>query len=207
MNYSRETEKFTDSRSKRQQILDAAYEIFSHKGYHQATVDEIITLADTGKGTVYNYFVNKEQLFYTLVKERTAPFEVELAKIIESPLDPLAKVERIIKSFLGFYVINADIYRVLMHEIRGLGSDSYSRVPQEQREKYRQLLDGTIGMIEKVIIEGVEAGVIRQCNEKKAAHALFSVIVMMAFKKWVDEDIDGTAHVVADHFLYGIAKR
>lgn len=207
MNCSRETGKCTDSRSKRQQILDAAYEIFSLKGYHRTTVDEIITLADTGKGTVYNYFVNKEQLFYTLVKERTAPFETELAKIIQSSLDPLAKVERVIKSFLEFYVINSDIYRVLMHEIRGLGSDSYSRVPQEQREKYRQLLEDTIGIIEKAIIEGVEAGVIRQCDETKAAHALFSVIVMMSFKKWVDEDIDKTAHMVADHFLNGIVKR
>ncbi|MGL5512818.1 MAG: TetR/AcrR family transcriptional regulator, partial [Sporomusa sp.] len=43
---------------KRQQILDAAHTVFSRKGYHRATVDEIISLADTGKGTVYNYFVN-----------------------------------------------------------------------------------------------------------------------------------------------------
>ena len=47
-----------ESKSKRQQILDAAYNIFSRKGFYKTTVDEIIAMADTGKGTVYNYFVN-----------------------------------------------------------------------------------------------------------------------------------------------------
>ena len=52
-----------EGRSKRELILEAAYDVFSRKGYHRATIDEIIALADTGKGTVYNYFVNKDQLF------------------------------------------------------------------------------------------------------------------------------------------------
>ncbi len=57
----------SDYSSKRQQILDAAVYVFSRKGYHIATVDEVVALADIGKGTVYNYLVNKEQLFYTLI--------------------------------------------------------------------------------------------------------------------------------------------
>jgi len=79
---------------KRQQILDAAYTVFSRKGYHRATVDEIIALADTGKGTVYNYFVNKEQLFYTLIIERSASFEAELnatATLTEPSLNKIKK--------------------------------------------------------------------------------------------------------------------
>ena len=57
-NSPQDTVHSDDARSKRQQILDAACKVFSRKGYHRATVDEIIALADTGKGTVYNYFVN-----------------------------------------------------------------------------------------------------------------------------------------------------
>ena len=41
---------------KDQRILLAAEEVFSRRGYVQATLDEIIALADTGKGTVYKYF-------------------------------------------------------------------------------------------------------------------------------------------------------
>ena len=55
-------------------ILQAAEEVFSQHGYEKATLDEIIALADVGKGTVYKYFGNKEHLFYKLVADKNAPF-------------------------------------------------------------------------------------------------------------------------------------
>ncbi|ERL18654.1 transcriptional regulator, TetR family [Acidaminococcus sp. BV3L6] len=41
---------------KNERILRAAEAVFSKKGYRQATLDEIVKIADTGKGTVYKYF-------------------------------------------------------------------------------------------------------------------------------------------------------
>ena len=49
---------------KEKRILLAAEEIFSKYGYEKATLDEIISLADVGKGTVYKYYGNKERNFY-----------------------------------------------------------------------------------------------------------------------------------------------
>ena len=58
---------------KEKRIEIAAEEIFSRFGYEKATLDGIIALADVGKGTVYKYFGNKEQLFYKLVAVKTCP--------------------------------------------------------------------------------------------------------------------------------------
>lgn len=197
-----------DSHNKRQQILDAAYIVFSRKGYHRATVDEIIALADTGKGTVYNYFVNKEQLFYTLIKERSAPFEIILENIIASPELPLQKVETILKAFLEFYKENADLWRVVMYEVRGLGVEGYTNFTLEQRDKYQAWFGQTIGMIEKVLLEGKEQGVIRaNCDANRVAHGLFSVIVTWVFRNFVSDDIDETAHNIAELVLYGVAGK
>lgn len=196
-----------DSRSKRQQILDAAYEVFSRKGYNRATVDEIIALADTGKGTVYNYFVNKEQLFYTLIQERNHPFEKALIKVAESENPTMGKLETMVKMFLQFYLENADLYRVLMHEIRGLSSDVLSTVKPELREKYREDFTRSIGMLGKVFKEGVDQGLFRDIDTNKASFSLFSVIVTFAFQKFVDEDINATAHLITDVFLNGITQR
>jgi len=196
-----------DSHNKRQQILDAAYIVFSRKGYHRATVDEIIALADTGKGTVYNYFVNKEQLFYTLIKERSAPFETILASIVASPELPLQKVETIIKAFLEFYRENADLWRVVMYEVRGLGVEGYTNFTLEQRDKYQAWFSETIGMIEKVLLEGKEQGVIRaNCDAARVAHGLFSIIVTSVFRNFVSDDIGETAGNIAGLLLYGIAN-
>ena len=48
----------------RKRLMAATEAVFSRRGYAQATVDEIIALADTGKGTVYNYFGNKRRAIY-----------------------------------------------------------------------------------------------------------------------------------------------
>jgi TetR/AcrR family transcriptional regulator len=197
----------SDSRSKRQQILEAAYIVFSRNGYHRATVDEIIALADTGKGTVYNYFVNKEQLFYTLIKERSIPFDRALEEIVVSQEPPMEKIKAMIKVFLEFYIVNADLWRVMMHEVRGFGhDDETSSFTQEQREKYHQGFHDTIGMLEKVLAEGVSKGVFRECDVVKCAHGLFSVIVMLAFQKMAG-DVEACAQMIADMFLYGVAKQ
>ena len=49
--------------SKREQILLAAVEKFLEKDFYQVTVVEIAEQAGVGKGTVYEYFSSKEDLF------------------------------------------------------------------------------------------------------------------------------------------------
>ena len=195
---------------KRRQILDAAYTVFSRKGYHRATVDEIIALADTGKGTVYKYFVNKEQLFYTLITERSSNFEKELKRIATLDEPPLDKVKQTIRVFLEFYVANGDLWRVLMHEMWCLGHEETASFTEAQRKKYRERFAQNIGMLQAILQEGIEQGTIRNCDIHKAAYGLYSVIVMVVFQGFVadsKESIDEAAERIADIFLYGVAKQ
>ncbi|WP_346354821.1 TetR/AcrR family transcriptional regulator [Azotosporobacter soli] len=195
-----------DIPNKRQQILDAAYVIFSRKGYHRATVDEIIALADTGKGTVYNYFVNKEQLFYTLIQEKSMPFEIDLQRLVKSEVEPLQKVEALIRLFLEFYGQNGDLWRVMMHEVRGFDVEGYSDFTVEERNKYQAWFHQSIGMIEEVLQEGRDKNVLRPCDMHRAAYGLFSAIVSIVFGGMVDS-IEESAKTIADVFLHGVAKK
>lgn len=207
MAYYRSEPVSEDSRSKRQHILEAAYEVFSRKGYHRATVDEIIAMADTGKGTVYNYFSNKEQLFYTLVRERSQPFEIALQQLAESVQPPLVKIEMVVRLSLKFYSENADLWRVLMHEIRGFGSEGHSNLTPENREKYREGFRRVIGSLEAILREGIDKGLLRQADVTKSAYALFSVTVMMVYQQFVDDDVESTARNITDMFMHGAALR
>ena len=198
------SEAATEVRSKRQQILDAAGVVFARKGYHKATVDEIIALADTGKGTVYNYFVNKEQLFYTLIQERSAPFEQNSEAILNSSEPPLLKIHTLIREFLAFFVVNADLCRVMMHEMRGLGAPELAAVPQQTMEKYNQWFCRNIGRLEAVIAQGIEVGALRNCETRLVACGIFSVIVMMVFQGFVKDNIDEMATRINEIVLYGV---
>jgi Transcriptional regulator len=52
---------------RRQHILDCAKQVFAQKGYYEAYVEDVIKVAHIGKGTIYEYFRNKEDLFLSLL--------------------------------------------------------------------------------------------------------------------------------------------
>src|SRR5262245_6305296 len=75
----------------RRHLLEAAARVFTERGYHGATMDQVAAAAGFTKGAVYSNFKNKEDLFLALLDERTAQeFEaVEKAMVerIDVPAD------------------------------------------------------------------------------------------------------------------------
>ena len=51
----------------RRAILEAAISEFSKKGYKETSVADIMSAADFGIGTFYNYFSSKEELLFSLL--------------------------------------------------------------------------------------------------------------------------------------------
>ena len=89
--------------NKRELILAAAREIFGEKGYHSTTSEEIAKKAGVGKGTIYQYFESKQDIFLqmhmqylkqysenvvALIQENST-FEENLRRIIRYHLDNL----------------------------------------------------------------------------------------------------------------------
>ena len=50
-------------KNRREEILHAAISAFSHKGYHDTSISDIIEKAGIARGTFYLYFENKRQIF------------------------------------------------------------------------------------------------------------------------------------------------
>lgn len=197
-----------ETKSKRQQILDASYNIFSRKGFYKTTVDEIIAVADTGKGTVYNYFVNKEQLFYTIVKEKHEPFNNKLKTIYAKELTAAEKVNLMVKAFLEFYDDNIGLWRALMHEIRAMSPDGYSDFDENQVKKYRQIVLDEFGILEDVLKEGIANGEFKECLTTQASYGLLSAVIVMSMQDLIQErTLEETADVITNIFLYGLANR
>jgi len=55
------------------EILDAALDVFSAKGFSAARPDEIAARAGISKGTLYLYFPSKEELFKAMVRQTVLP--------------------------------------------------------------------------------------------------------------------------------------
>src|SRR3954465_3968874 len=58
----------------RTQLLDAAEEVFSRKGFHDTTLKEVAELAEFSVGSAYSFFANKDDLFRQIFVRRGDQF-------------------------------------------------------------------------------------------------------------------------------------
>ena len=90
------TEEYLDIR--RQQIIDAAYRCFAHKGFHQTTMREIYAEAGLSPGAIYHYFESKDDIIeasFIFDHQRSLPV---LERAIDDP-DPLVAIDQLIDFF------------------------------------------------------------------------------------------------------------
>jgi AcrR family transcriptional regulator len=89
----RETRKARVTAKRQKQILRAAMEVFSRKGYAAATIPEIAGLAGVAAGTIYLYYPSKRELFVAVVKNFiiSTPFLKLIDKIPQDDSDRVLK--------------------------------------------------------------------------------------------------------------------
>ena len=71
-----------NSRDTKGKIISAAWELFYEQGYEETTVDEIVELSGTSKGSFYHYFESKDALLGTLSYMFDKKYEVYLGGYI-----------------------------------------------------------------------------------------------------------------------------
>jgi AcrR family transcriptional regulator len=93
---TRQERKAKIAAERRQQILDAALDVFTRQGFASATTAEIARTAGVAEGTIYNYFPSKRELFVDVIKNFiiTMPLLELIDKI------PKGKIDDIFKSIL-----------------------------------------------------------------------------------------------------------
>jgi TetR/AcrR family fatty acid metabolism transcriptional regulator len=77
-------------------LLDAAIQVFSQKGYHEATISEIARRANVSDGILYQYFENKEDLLFSIAGRKISDDLIKLNEIFDIK-NPLRKIRRFIK--------------------------------------------------------------------------------------------------------------
>jgi AcrR family transcriptional regulator len=131
--------KSEDRRSGRQDaILDAASRLFSTRGYHATSVQDIAEAVGILKGSLYHHFESKEAILYHIVKEPLARLYRTVGEIAEAPGPASAKLERAaaahVQAFhdhyphLFVYLRETEDVRRRFRASAGLGPREYERL-------------------------------------------------------------------------------
>lgn len=129
------------------QILEAAETVIARVGYEDVTMGEVARAAGCATGTLYLYFKDKQQLVMALVERHGLDFRARVRTAMEGVEDPLERIRRATRSFLGFFAENRNYFKVLF------GSNLLRRgvlpgaLPKAEQEERRRLQEGFLEMI------------------------------------------------------------
>jgi AcrR family transcriptional regulator len=177
--------RFAQSRSREtlRRILDAAVEVFSDKGYSQATIAEIIKRAGIGHGTFWLYFHNKEDLVRYMLKEMVEEFEsfgwYEADNVEDFPVTTLPEVENIIRGVMAIFDRYSSIHTPVVQA--SLESEDF-------RESLDELNEPFVHIMESKLKEHLEKGLCRDLDPTVTAHIILSMLEYTNLQ-WIREDI------------------
>lgn len=118
---------------RRDQILDAAMELFHAKGYHATGMDEIGAAAGiTGPG-VYRHFKSKEQILATGARAAVAEALERSRAIVESTDSPRQAFDGLIANFVEGLIANRALSGVVMRERHALSTATRRLVERAER--------------------------------------------------------------------------
>lgn len=124
----------------RQEMLNAALQLFTERGYHSVSMHEIAGKAEFAIGTLYKFFRNKEDLYRALVLEQSEKFHEALVTAIEEPEDEIEKLNNYIRIKGEFFRDNYAMIRIYFAESHGLSFNLMAGLDAELRKRYERFL-------------------------------------------------------------------
>ena len=138
---------------KRTKILSAAAKLFATQPFHKVLLSDVAEAAAVGKGTLYLYFKNKEDLYVSLTYSGFSAVVDHLkVQLNKHNLNPVEKLKVVIHETVIFAFQNPDLYEV-MRTVPG--RKAMNRIDQSIRDTKRWEYNR---LVESVIQEGIESG-------------------------------------------------
>ena len=190
-------------KDKKDQIIEAAAQVFAQKGYAGAVVADIAIQANIGKGTVYEYFNSKEDLFFAVFEWFQKKTEKAATVGISSLGGGAADRLRVLNdSLMGLWDEIKDAF-VLVMEFWAASSSTQMR--RRFKGAFKQIYDDYRGIVSSLIQDGINGGEFRSdVNPKSVAAALVGTWDALFLQGWFDNSFDPAA--TAKDFLETVLR-
>jgi AcrR family transcriptional regulator len=147
------------SARRRERILDAAFSVFSQRGYRQAGVDEVGRQAETSKGGVYFHFPTKEALFLELLRTTADRLNAKVERTITPYDDPIERADVALGTVLGVFAGHRTMARLFLIDAVGAGSEFQAEL-QRMHERFAAIISRELDeAVEREIIEPIDTHV------------------------------------------------
>jgi len=152
--------KFVNREEKTRTIARAALELFALKGFAATSVDQIATAAGVGKGTLYEYFETKTDIFVAAIVEWMKHFENTIRAELEHIDDPVTRLKTFVKVSTALVdpidpLTARFSIEILQHTLLEDGA------LYERRYVIKEVHTGMRKILEGILLDGISKGVFR----------------------------------------------
>lgn len=216
-NKSKKNEKMSrkerETQLRRNIIIEAAEKFFLNQGYDNTSMDEIAHASEFSKGTLYNYFNSKEDLYLAIAK-KAYEILIELTKNFTQNEEPgMRQIKQIGYAYYEF-TKKYPKYATVFHDIAIKIPDIESKPKKEQSQFEKEYLsmsyiyrDIFLSILEKAIKVGalradkspfLIAFVLSRLTNSLIKDLMHSKHIIKAFKLEEDEIVDFVFEIMED---------
>ena len=184
----------------REDILDAAAQVFRQKGFHGASMAAIANAVNLQKASLYHHVTSKQEILLALLDRALDMLTEHIATIANQHLPADEKLRQMIRGYLKALADNSDLTTVLLFEHRSLDKKTHARhVPH--RDKFEELW-------RDVLNEGVRAGLFTCSDTGLAVRALMGVMnwTLTWYNPEGARSVEDIADQYADLFFNGLLE-
>ena len=194
---------------RKEQIVRAALSIFAYNGFRETKMAEIAEKAGIGKGTIYEYFKSKEEIFHEAFNLFQQEIDSEVSKRLFGLVDPKEKLIVLINTFFELYLNFADDARIMLH----FWSEGIRHEKSKRKHlvlKVNHIYDRYRNYITSFLDEGVYAGIFRPMNSIMVASTIIGAMDGLIIQWIIDKkhfSLREAGKELADIIFNGIEYR
>ena len=157
--------------NRRQQVLQAAIKSFSLFGYKATTMDQVAKIANVGKGTIYTFFTNKEQLFDEILRNVMAEMKIIAEREIRPDKPFFDNLHRVLDALLEFRSEHELLIKLSQE------NDEFG-TPQagEGLDKIESVV---LEYLEREVERAIDQGEIKPCDPKIVSVVMFRLYIVL----------------------------
>ncbi|RYL91521.1 TetR/AcrR family transcriptional regulator [Sporolactobacillus sp. Y61] len=158
---------------RKENILKAAEQTFASFGYKATTMDLVARMANVGKGTIYTFFTNKEDLFFEIMKQFIEKIKKVASSAIHDEDDFFTNLHRALYSVLEFRKEHQLTIK-LTQEIKEIGT-------VQAKQALGNVEDAILDFLEGNIKNALKKGEIKTCDPKVTAFVILRLYIALVF--------------------------
>lgn len=170
-----------------EQILTVSAELFSSKGYHGASLDDLGERLGIQKAALYHYVRSKEDILVEIYDRMLTRAEAEVLPIAGEPFAPDERLRRMVSRYIGLMIEQADMWSLIHYQQNALPAASNEAILRRKRA-FEKTFEG-------VIREGQASGLFKPMPPRIMVLSLFGmcnyVHHWIRFAHFPEEEITG----------------